>query len=382
MRIGINTLFLIPGKVGGTETYLRGLIHGLSKIDSENEYILFTNQENHTTFEITGRNFQKILCQMPARLKWFRVFWEQIILPKYMKKNGIAVLHSPGYVSPVNVACATVVTIPDMQYWYYPQNFPKVRLWYWQYFIPWSARKADMIVTLSNNSKQDIVNLLQMPEQKVVVTYPAAKVFDSKVNNESAKISLLEKYGIQQQFILSVASLLPHKNLDRLIEGFSLLTGRIDHQLILVGLKSHGAHILQEIISQKNISLNRVKVLGYIPDDDLIVLYQHAALFILPSLFEGFGIPLLEAMTFGCPVAASSRTAIPEVVGNAGILFNPDDPLAIAETIYKIVSDNQLREGLIQKGYERAKTFSWEQMAHNTLIAYRVAYEQAVERKE
>jgi glycosyltransferase involved in cell wall biosynthesis len=380
MRIGINTLFLIPQKVGGTETIVRGLIYGLSKIDTENEYVIFTNQENHETFKINTANFTKYLCNIPARLKLYRIFWEQVVLPAYVKKNKIDLLHSPGYVSPARIHSKTVVTIPDMQYWYYPQYFAKSRLWYWKYFIPLSARKADIITTLSNYSKKSIIDLLHVPSDKVVVTYPASKFIGTNRDAAQSKQAVLDKYGIKNEYILSVASLLPHKNLDRLIESFNLLTGRINQQLILVGLKTQGFDRFHTMLRKKNILSDKILILGYIPEEDLAVLYRSATLFVLPSLFEGFGIPLLEAMSFGCPIAASNRTCIPEIVDNAGVLFNPESTVVIADAIYSVISNQSVREDMVRKGYERVKEFTWEKMALDTLNAYSLAYQQESKR--
>lgn len=375
MRIGINTLFLVPNKVGGTETYLRGLVFGLSKIDHDNEYILFTNKENHETFKITADNFSKKLCNVIAENKLFRIFYEQFILPMHIKRLKIDVLHSPGYVLPVKAKCANVVTIHDMQYFYYPQNFQRARLWYWKYFIPLSTRKANVIITVSHNSKKDIVNLLHIPEEKVIVTYEASKFSTDKFDKIEPDEDVFNKYGIKGDYILSVASLLPHKNLDRLSESFGLLTSKIKHQLVLVGMKGHALNIIREVIKGKNIKQERVILLGYVSDNELVALYRNASLFVLPSFFEGFGIPLVETMSFGCPIAASDRTSIPEVVGDAGILFNPENPEAIAEAIYSVLCDERLKDDLVKKGYERAKMFSWEKMAQETILAYSVAYE-------
>jgi glycosyltransferase involved in cell wall biosynthesis len=374
MRIGINTLFLIPNRVGGTETIVRGLIYGLSKIDTVNEYVIFTNQENHETFQFNSANFTKILCNIPPRLKLYRVFWEQIVLPTYVKKNKIELLHSPGYVSPIKINCKTVVTIPDMQYRFYPQYFGKSRLWYWRYFIPRSARKAAMITTLSEYSKKSIIDLLHISSDKVAVTYPASKYFDRVQVDNQYKQQILDKYGIKKEFILSVASFLPHKNLGHLIESFNLLSDRIDYQLVLVGLQVQGAEQFQTTLWKENMESGKIRVLGYIPEEDLMGLYQSATVFVLPSLFEGFGMPLLEAMSFGCPVAASNKTCIPEIVGNAGILFDPESTVSIADALYSIISNQSLRDDLVRKGFDRVTEFTWEKMAHDTCSAYTLAY--------
>lgn len=375
MRIGINALFILPNKVGGTETYLRGLLSGLSKIDKDNQYFLFTNRENYGTFGVRQENFCEIPCNVPAKFRPIRIFWEQALLPFYTKKYGIDVLHSPGYVSPLMANCAKVVTIHDMQYYYYPEYFPKAKLLYWRYFIPLSARSSDLVVTVSNNSKRDIINLLNIPAEKVIVTYEASKFSIDGLNNTWSDNDTFCKHNIKRNYILSVASLLPHKNLDKLIEGFGLLANKVEHQLVLVGLKGRALNTIRDAIKKKGIKQDRVLLLGYVSDIELVTLYRNASLFVLPSLFEGFGIPLLEAMSLRCPVAASNRTSIPEIVGDAGILFDPVDRIEIANAIYSILSNAHLINNLIKKGYDRAKIFSWEKMAHETLKAYYHALE-------
>lgn len=211
-------------------------------------------------------------------------------------------------------------------------------------------------------------------KNKIFVTYEAPK-FCADSGEDDPLPTVMKKYGIRHNYVLSVASLLPHKNLVRLIEAFALLEDKIDHHLVLVGLKGHALDKIKETIRNKLNDPHRVVFLGCVPDKDLVGLYKKASLFVLPSLFEGFGIPLLEAMSLGCPVAASNRTSIPEVVGDAAVLFNPDNPEQVAETILSILSDNMLRDNLIARGHQRAKMFSWEKMAKETIHAYSVAYE-------
>lgn len=374
MRIGINTLFMLPGKVGGTETYVRGLIHGLSQVDKKNEYILFTHNENHHTFEYNSGQFSKILCPIPAKNRLARVAYEQLFLPRVVTKYRIDVLHSPGYVSPVVGKFGKVVTIHDMQYIYYPGYFSKTKLLYWKHLLPLSARRSDVILTVSENSKTDIANFLNIPRNKIFVTYEAPK-FCSDSDKGDSLPTVMKKYGIRHNYVLSVASLLPHKNLDRLIEAFALLEGKIDHQLVLVGIKGPALNEIKKRIKNKLKHPERVAILGYISDQDLTAIYKRASLFVLPSLFEGFGIPLLEAMSLDCPVAASNKTSIPEVVGDAALLFDPNSPDQIAKAILSVVSDKTYREQLIAKGRQRVKLFSWERMAEETVHAYSVAHE-------
>lgn len=368
---------MVPEHVGGTEIYLRNLLINLAKIDNENEYILFTNKENHGTFGIEQDNFSEVLCNIPAKLRPLRMLWEQLVLPLQVKEYNIDIIHSLGYVSPLLASCPSVVTIHDMQYYYYPQNFMKARLIYFKIFVPLSAKKAKKIITISNNSKKDIVNILKIPEEKVIVTYGASRSLNSRnLQDEVKRRGIMQKYSIDGKYILSVASLLPHKNLDSLVYAFGKIANRIEHQLVLVGIKETALRDIQSALEQVGILKDRIKILGFVTDRDLFYLYSGADLFVLPSLFEGFGLPVLEAMSCGCPVAASNVTSLPEIVGGAGLLFNPRDMDDIGTKMYMILTNDQLKRDLIKRGYGRVKTFSWLEMAKKTLEVYKTAFEE------
>jgi glycosyltransferase involved in cell wall biosynthesis len=372
VRIGINTLYMLPNRVGGSEIYLRGLIYGLSKIDTVNEYILFTSKENHESFKVTENNFSKVLCNVSASSKVKRIVYEQLILPHLINKYAIDVLHSQD-VTPLNVRCGNVVTILDMQYVYYPNFLPKIKLWYWKTFVPKSTNNAEIIITISNSSKSDIIKYLDATDDKVYVTYLDSK-FHINYYDVIADESVLDKIGHDAKYILYVTSLLPHKNIERLLFAFKKISSLIGYHLVLAGLTGPTLARIKKIIEQLDLKHN-VVLLGYVSDSKLRALYNNASLFVFPSLFEGFGLPLVEAMNSGCPIAASDRTANAEVVGEAGVLFDPENTQAIADAIYSIIFDRTLAENLIDKGHRRAELFSWANMARTTLQAYSKALE-------
>ena len=378
MRIGINTLFLLPGKRAGTLTYVSSLVRALSQVDTENEYILFTNFQNHDVFKTDTKNIRRHLCPYVPENSKLRVLYEQMILPSYVKQFGLDVLHAPGDVPPIMAKCAKVVTLHDMQYiaWYakYPEYASKAKLLYVKYLYPLGARKSEVVITISENSKRDIVKYLGIAENKVRVIHEASR-FSLGTNHIEPDLSIFEKHRITKDYILSVASLLPHKNLNRLIESYALLMNNIEHQIVLTGMNLSGINSIKEMVRKKNIDSDRVIFTGYISEAELIALYKNASLYVLPSLFEGFGLPLLEAMSLGCPVAASARTSIPEVVGDAGVLFEPEDPKAMADAIYSVLFDVNLRDRLVDKGYKREKAFTWKKAARETLVAYSLAHE-------
>lgn len=372
MWIGINLLYLLPDKVGGTETYVRELLSNLEVLDNKNRYFIFTNIENDSTFDFKSPNFLKIRCNVSAKNKFLRTLYEQLIFPIIIKKNKIDILHSPGYVTPIFGNCIKITTIHDLQYIHYPNFFSKIKLWYWKLFIPLSVKYSDVILTVSQSSTDDILNNFNISPNKVFYTHLASRMSKIRSNGKSEILDIFHKYKIEKKYLLSVASLLPHKNIDNLTKAFDRIS--VERQLVLVGGNDGLINDIKSKIVDKIKNLQNIIFTGYLDKSTLKSLYENADLFVLPSLFEGFGIPLLEAMSVGCPVAASDRTSIPEVVGDAAVLFNPEDVDNIVDSIEKVLLDQNLRKELIYKGYNRSTEFSWEKMTKETLDIYNHIY--------
>lgn len=379
MRIGINALFMVPGKHGGSENYLRNLLTNLAKIDKKNEYIIFTNRSNSGVFGIKQDNFTEILCNFPVRYKLFRVLWEQIILPFQVKKYRINVLHSLANISPIIKFsdCKYIVTIHDIMYRYHPENYPKSQFLYLKFLLALSAKRVDKIITVSKNNKKDIVKNLSIPGDKITMIYtsglPDKKGYE--LDNEEVKSRIKKKYNLNRNFILCVASLNPQKNIGGLLRAFYLIKKvyGLEHQLILVGMLVRYAPKLTNIINELKLN-DHVKITGYIPDEDLPYLYSLADLYVFPSTFEGLGITPWEAMACKCPVVTSNIPALREVVGGAALLFNPYNVEEMAETIVKVLTNSELKKELIRKGLKRSKQFSWEKTASETLKVFEGVY--------
>jgi len=375
MRIGINALYMIPGKHGGGEQYLRNLLLGFAEVDKTNKYIIFTNRFNSGQFGINQGNFREVLCRFPARSKLFRVLWEQVILPFQVKKYRIDILHSLANVSPIIKLsnCKYIVTIHDIMYRYHPQNYPKAQFLYLKFLLPLSAKRVDKIITVSKNNKKDIVKNLFIPEDKIAVIYTSGLPDNKKykLNDEEIKRSIKRKYNLNKNFILCVASFNPHKNIEGLLRAFYIIKRihHLKHQLVLVGMLSNHSSKLMNII--KELKLNdEVRITGYVPDRDLPYLYSLADVYVLPSIFEGEGVTPWEAMACKCPVATSNIPVLQEIVGEAAILFNPYKSEEMAEAIVKILTNDELKKELIRKGLERIKQFSWKKTAVETLRIY------------
>jgi len=285
-------------------------------------------------------------------------FWTQFGLPfsLYFHQPKPDVFFTPGHYLPRWCPCPTVMAIMDLSYVYFPEMFKKRDLWQLRRWTSRSIKKAKKVLTISQHSKNAIIKHYQVESKKAVVTYPGFKMAEEK-----KKINL-KKYEIEGDFILYVGTLQPRKNLDKLIEAFSQLENK-DLKLVIVGKKGW---LYDEIFAKvKEMGLEKKVIFtGYVPNEELPAFYQQARCFVLVSLYEGFGLPVLEAMHYGCPVVASNVSSLPEVVGQAGILVDPNKPEEIAQGIKKAIEN---REELIKKGYQQAKKFSWEKCAKETL---------------
>ncbi|MBA7685159.1 N-acetylgalactosamine-N,N'-diacetylbacillosaminyl-diphospho-undecaprenol 4-alpha-N-acetylgalactosaminyltransferase [subsurface metagenome] len=263
-----------------------------------------------------------------------------------------------------------------MNYFYYPEDSSKLTTFFLKLLVPLAARRSDKIITVSRNSKKDIVQILKIPEGKICVIYEAGSsrlslptAIKNKVRNK-----LKERDGINKKFILTVSASHPHKNLYRLIEAYDILYKRyqIDCQLVIVGIKGRAQSVLMSLVKELSLE-KRIIFTGWVTNEDLSWLYSQAELFVFPSLFEGFGIPVLEAMAHGAPVVSSNVASLPEVVGDAALLVDPYSVDEIAEAMYRVLTDKNLRKDLIEKGSERVHHFSWEKTARETLSAYKKA---------
>jgi len=368
MRIGINLLFLLPGIVGGTETYALSLLQALSRIDQRNEYLVFLNKES-VALELPAQpNFKTVVCPISAKIRMARYLWEQFVFPFQARKHHLDLLHSLGYVQPLHLPCSSIVTIPDLNFHNLAPYFSPVKRAVLRFFVTHSARKADHILTISQASKKQLVEVVGVQERKVTVTYCASK---ERRLDVPPFAELSQRYNIQKPYILGLSSFSPHKNMLALIKAFSLIRERgfMEEQLVLAGQPPTDKACLDAFIKEKELQ-NHVVLTGYVPDEVLPSLYAHAELFVFPSLYEGFGIPVLEAFTYGTPVALSNAASLPEIAGDAASYFDPQNTEEIAETIIRMLQDKTLRETLVMKGRERARLFTWEKSARKTLETY------------
>jgi glycosyltransferase involved in cell wall biosynthesis len=364
MNIGINLLYLYPNAVGGTETYARGLIGGLRKSDSKNKYFLFCSRESAATF-IGSKNLVVKELPVSSQNRVLRSLFEIFILPFYLMKYKIDVLHSLGYSSPLISPCPTIVNIYDLNWYYHPEDFSLFRRMGWMIFIMSSALFCTKIITSSYSSKKHILEILHVPEDKVKVIYGGIPAMEFP----KLKKSLL-KYGIKGKYIFTLTADVPHKNLMGLLNAYKILF-KSDKKYFLVigGLRGNMEKIAKDFIKKENIG-QKIILLGWLPDVDLATLYKYATIFVIPSLHEGFGFPVLEAFISKVPLVSSNAFSLKEIVGKAGILFNPTNTSEMAKKIDLVMKSSKLRKKIIKLEFDRLQDFNWKKSANMTLKIY------------
>ncbi|MCL5439119.1 MAG: glycosyltransferase family 4 protein [Patescibacteria group bacterium] len=292
-------------------------------------------------------------------------FWTQIGLPLdlYLHKPRPDVFFTPTHYSPRFSPVPTVISIMDLSYIHFPEMFAKKDLYQLRNWTSYSAKKAKKILTISKASKDDIIKTYGLPENRVMVTYPGIKQALSNGHGALNMEEIKKKYGISSNYILFVGTLQPRKNIVKLIEAFSKISNLT---LLIVGKKGWMYEEILEAPIKFGVEKN-VKFLEFVSNDELKTLYKNALCFVLPSLYEGFGLPILEAMVNGCPVLTSNVSSLPEAGGDAALYFDPKNPKDIASKIQRVIEDKKLRTEMIKKGYDQARKFSWEKTARETL---------------
>jgi glycosyltransferase involved in cell wall biosynthesis len=383
MKIALNTIAFIPGRMGGVETYFRRLLDSLQEVDTANEYSLLVDSHYADEFPLSNPRFKGVKCNFtePSFL-WFlrgvvRNTVKLDILKPVLNRLPVDVLHHPfSILNPPGLKIPSVLTFHDMQHEFFPEFFSGAEMRTRREFSRKSAREATRIIAISEHVKSSLVDRYQVSPDRIDVVYNGYGAEYRVIEDGDELARAKAKHGLDRPFIYFPAATWPHKNHKGLLAAMRILVDRygFDGDLVLTGVakKSHD-HILGEV---ERLGLSeRVKILGYLPYADLPCLYNLARLLVFPSLFEGFGLPLVEAMACGCPVACSDVTAIPEVVGDAGLLFDPTSGEDIAEKVWAAWNDEGLREQLMARGFLRARLFQWEKTARETIEVYRKTLE-------
>ncbi|MBI3048782.1 MAG: glycosyltransferase family 4 protein [Acidobacteria bacterium] len=364
MRVAIDARKLHDFGIG---TYTRNLLRYLARIDRDSEYVLLCHEADLAIGRQLGPNFRTVLEPSPNYS-----IREQIHVPWVLRRERPDVFHAPHYVLPPAVPCRSVVTIHDCIHLMFPQYLPNRAAYAYARASMWSAvRRSHRILTVSEASKRDIIHFFNVPPEKIVVVYNAIDERFGVVPSEEDVARVRERFQLQHEFVLYVGNIKPHKNLVRLIEAFDMLRHRGFDQLklLIIGDEISKLPALRRAVHRHKLH-KHVRFLGYQPDETLAILYRLAAVFGFPSLYEGFGLPPLEAMASGTPVVTSNVSSLPEVTGDAAVLVDPYDIESIADGIEQVLSSPALRAELREKGIARAREFSWERSVARTRELY------------
>ena len=365
MRVGINLLYLLPKIVGGTETYASGLLRGLAKEGAAHEYVVFVNKESAEWPMPEEKNITRVICPVSASNRARRYFYEQINLPRLLKKHRIDMIHSLGYVGPLRPPCPAIVTVPDLNYLVIGHTMPVFKRSILKFFSTRAAKRADAVITISNFSKNAICESGQISLDKVFVTLLGPR-FDPDDRTDYAEEDIRRNYGIAAPYLAAFGGRALHKNISRLLRVFKELKKNFSCKLIIIGHLSANVDVVN--------LLDGVIMTGYVPAEHILPLLKGAEVFILPSLYEGFGLPVLEAQQAGVPVVCSNAGSLPEVAGEGALFFDPYSIEDMEEKLTRVLGDKDLKETLRQKGLSNLKRFSWEKTALDTLAVYNWVY--------
>ena len=368
-RIGINALYLIPGRVGGTEIYLRNFLPALAEIDHRNQYFVFTNRETGSDLCPRAPNFIHAGSPVPARFRAARLLWEQTGLPAQTLRHGIDVLFSPGFSSPVFCRGSRVTVIHDLQHKRQPGNFGVIERLAWDAMVAVSVRRSDILVTVSDNSRNDLIEIYGSDPAKVrVIRHGVEPEFFRLAGNPDYDTALLREAGVPAcRYLLAVSTLHPHKNWSRLLETFSALVqaGREEH-LVVAGLRGKASRAVEKQIQEKHLE-PWVHLVGWQPRKVLMGLFKFADVLVFPSTFEGFGMPVAEAMAAGVPVACSDIAPLREIAAGAAEFFDPSSTGDMRRTLERVLDDDELRTRMAEQGREKARRLTWPAAAEQTL---------------
>lgn len=365
MKIGgkmKNIIFdarMINHELHGIARYAYEIINRVSKIEGY-KLILLVNDENLAK-EMFG---EKSSIQYILMKNKFLSLGEQIELPRILNKySHKAIFHSPSYVSSPFIKIRSIMTIHDLNHLRFPQFYTPFHKYYYNYIVKPSANKASKILTVSNFSRMELLEWLKCNNDKIICTYNGIDEAFRVIKDKNVLKSVKEKYKLPDKFILYVGNQKPHKNLQTIIKSMKYID---DVKLVING---KGNEFINNCIKESMVE-DKVLKIGFIEEKDLPKVYNLATVFVFPSLYEGFGLPPLEAMACGCPAIVSNASSLPEVVGEAGLKVDPLDDKGFADAINKVIKDDVLREQLICEGLERVSKYSWNSLVEDTIKIY------------
>jgi glycosyltransferase involved in cell wall biosynthesis len=371
-RLGVNLLYLVPGRVGGSEVYARELLSALHRLEPGIELIVYCGPEAAPELAATDWGAAATLrpAPGPSNSKPLRAVIEQTWLPLRARADEIQLLHSLGTTAPMFAGVRSVVTVLDLIFHHVPSTFPPLSRAGLELIVPRAARRADAVIAISEYGRGDIAATIGIARDTIFVTHLGFGLSPVGARLASPEPGLRRRLDLgESEVVLCVSALLAHKNLARLIDAFATIATERDAILVIAGHQGLAKDSLVARAAGEGIG-DRVRITGWIERSDLEALYGIARLFAYPSLIEGFGMPILEAMARGVPVASSNAGALVEVGGRAAEFFDPRDTAQIALAITRLLDDEDRRGELVALGHQRAREFTWERCAASTLDVY------------
>lgn len=368
MHIGIDARFFGPfGK--GLGRYTQKLIESLEELDTENRYTIFLRKENFDDYKPKKSNFKKV-C---AHFEWYSLE-EQTKWPQFLSRYKCDLVHFPHFNVPLSYKGRYVVTIHDLIILHFPTRRATTldpikyaaKQFAYKVVIKNAVKKAKKIITVSEFSKRDIVKHFNLDKKRVIVTYEAA---DMKVQNSVEFQILKDKFNINKPYILYVGNAYPHKNIEKLVESFAKTSEKNpDVQLVLVGKMDYFYQRIKQLVDDNN--YKNIIFPGFVTDEELQALYENCRVYTFPSLYEGFGLPPLEAMAKGAPVISSREACMPEILKEGALFYNPYSVDDIEQKTEEILHNEEVRKDLIEKGSKVVSSYSWEKCGGDTLKVY------------
>lgn len=391
MKIGIDCRTILnpeKGEQAGVGYYTYSLVKNLLKIDKKNQYVLFFDWRVKDTAEFKQKNVEVKHLPFSQYKKYLPLAYSHMLVSAVLLSEKLDLFHGPANVVPITYPGKCVVTIHDLAIYKHPSWFPRGQAFSRRFLVPKSVKKAKGIIAVSGATKKDLIKKFKAPAGKISVVYEGVTSAVGKSRARSGKNinkeGILKKYKIADKYVLFVGTLDPRKNIPQLLRAFNSLFQKKAKklegiELVIAGAKGFQYEEVFEAIKSLKFGY-KVRYLNYVPHDDKAALMKNASCFVFPTLYEGFGLPVLEAMSLGVPVITSKISSIPEITGSAAVLVNPESTTEIAAALKKVLGNKKLREKMGQAGQKQAAKFSWEKSAKQTLKVYQAAVKG--ERKE
>lgn len=363
MRIGIMLRHI--DEKGGVVVYTNSMLRELFAIDKSNQYLLMYKDSNSIGKFSGYSNVQEKIIKMPTKL-----LWDQIAVPWVARKEKLDMIFNPKFSAPLFTNCKTVIVLHGSEWYVLPEAFKWYDLHYVEFTMPIYCKKAVCMISVSQKITRDFVNYVKVDKNKIKTILHGYDERFRYIKDHDVLERIRKKYNLPKDFILYVGRIYPTKNFNRLLKAYYELNKTYPIKFVIVGKVrwkyKEDIKLIDELKLKENIIFT-----GWVPDEDLPVIYNLAELFVFPSLYEGFGIPLLEAMACGCPIVTSKTGSPPDIVEDAAVLIDPLDLIEISRVMKEVLTSDSLKKNLIEKGFRRIKKFSWQKCAREVLEVFR-----------